>query len=415
MNLEINDDVKTEKNNNNSDNDYDSNLQSNPFYLSKLYDLIAEQLYLMPLWCGIIPEIYAKSNNNCLSECFKTRLTNNPVEKSKILGGLISKKEEWSDKKAKNKKQAIYYDSKPTAEKDLFEYDPMFLEKESKEYTEIFETAKICIEEKFEEPMEISQEEIQFDFKRFNEFYHKISNEVWDFDGAKTFFESKQTQNIKQSIVYSGQNLDESRCFSIIVELFNLNGFVPIRTLGDGNCFYRSISTLLFGTDEYYYLHYYVESYETICCKSMIKNEWAMMLNILATSILLNREILIFNLNTETLVPYCYKYLIGENNCENLKIGFASNHFVTLVCKEIHNSPFLENYILQLKLIMEIFIKNFLKYCTKYIEIIKNQNITFLVISVKRLKKIPLKLKRKEESKLFSTLEFLRFSLNGKI
>ena len=96
------DDMKTEKNNNNSDNDYDviysetaeslkkispftayfekmtctlrkkcldnnskSNLQSNPFYLSKLYDLIAEQLYLMPLWCGIIPEIYAKSNNNC--------------------------------------------------------------------------------------------------------------------------------------------------------------------------------------------------------------------------------------------------------------------------------------------------------------------------------------------------------------
>ncbi|RMZ96429.1 hypothetical protein BpHYR1_022284 [Brachionus plicatilis] len=35
---------------------------------------------------------------------------------------------------------------------------------------------------------------------------------------------------------------------------FNLNGFVPIRTLGDGDCFYRSISTLLFGTDEYYYL-----------------------------------------------------------------------------------------------------------------------------------------------------------------
>ena len=314
----------------------------------------------------------------------------NSEKESKILGGLISKKEEWSDKKAKNKKQAINYDSKPTAEKgfyfqnydifkyiyqDLFEYDPMFLEKESKEYTEIFENAKICIEEKFEEPMEISQEEIQFDFKRLNEFYHKISNEVWDFDGAKTFFESKQTQlinmtnylrNIKQSIVYSGQNLDESRCFSIIVELFNLNGFVPIRTLGDGNCFYRSISTLLFGTDKYYYLvkigsifmlleyrelfsnivtkHYYVESYETICCKSMIKDEWAMMLNILATSILLNREILIFNLNTETLVPYCYKYLIGENNCENLKIGFASNHFVPLVCKEIHNSPFLENY-----------------------------------------------------------------------
>lgn len=47
---------------------------SNEFYSPKLFKLIQDQLYIIPLWSGIM--IHDKIEGYCV----KTRLTNNPVE-----------------------------------------------------------------------------------------------------------------------------------------------------------------------------------------------------------------------------------------------------------------------------------------------------------------------------------------------
>lgn len=64
----------------------------NVFYHPQLFALIVDQLYLLPLWTGLAIDDFKKNYKSDLSECFKTRLTNNPVEnyfgllKNRVLG-----------------------------------------------------------------------------------------------------------------------------------------------------------------------------------------------------------------------------------------------------------------------------------------------------------------------------------------
>ncbi len=51
-----------------------TNFTSNEFYCPKLFDLLVKQLYLLPIWTGIIINSYK------FSYSIKTRLSNNPVE-----------------------------------------------------------------------------------------------------------------------------------------------------------------------------------------------------------------------------------------------------------------------------------------------------------------------------------------------
>lgn len=58
-----------------------------------------------------------------------------------------------------------------------------------------------------------------------------------------------------------------------------------------------------------------------------------MSLNILATSILIDRTIYSFGLNNETFVPYCQKYSMLNSNSEPIMLGFFINHFIPFLNK----------------------------------------------------------------------------------
>ncbi|RNA20988.1 hypothetical protein BpHYR1_012960 [Brachionus plicatilis] len=105
------------------------NSGKNIFFNPKLFWLIENQLYLLPIWSGLIIENFKKSHPADLSDCFKTRLSNNPVEnyfgvlKNRILqnrrvfpknsDSVIREKENWTDKKEKKQKKHIFeFDSK---------------------------------------------------------------------------------------------------------------------------------------------------------------------------------------------------------------------------------------------------------------------------------------------------------------
>ncbi|RNA36818.1 hypothetical protein BpHYR1_007425 [Brachionus plicatilis] len=55
-------------------------LEENIFYYPKLFGLIADQLYLLPLWTYIIIENFITNHQYELNEFKNTRLSNNPVE-----------------------------------------------------------------------------------------------------------------------------------------------------------------------------------------------------------------------------------------------------------------------------------------------------------------------------------------------
>ncbi|CAF1109915.1 unnamed protein product, partial [Brachionus calyciflorus] len=226
--------------------------RTNLFYNPKLFLFIKDQLYLMPLWTGILIDELNRQNLFKFSDSLKTRLTNNPVEnyfgilknrvllnrkvfpselvslsflrlKSKYLEFYMDEshsektipnfaakyKENWSDKKVKREKKRIFYEIEPIKEKgfyyknkdlynliyeDLYEFDPTNLNIKSKEFKRVSffideYVEKLNVENK---PMEIEtttienicaspENELDVDFKIYNNFLDEISNIDFDF------------------------------------------------------------------------------------------------------------------------------------------------------------------------------------------------------------------------------------------
>ncbi|CAF0853900.1 unnamed protein product [Brachionus calyciflorus] len=161
----------------------------------------------------------------------------------------------------------------------------------------------------------------------------------------------------KSIVLFSNQEKENNPKFLEILKQTKLERYhFIIKSKLDGNCFYNAISTCFFGNEENSLLiklgsifimleneilfrriivdHYYNESFEKIVCDSFSKNSWAMMLNIYATSILINRPILSFNLNHETLKVYIQKYLYRKSALEPVLIAFYINHFCPILCSE---------------------------------------------------------------------------------
>ena len=91
---------------------------------------------------------------------------------------------------------------------------------------------------------------------------------------------------------------------------------------------------ITYSNSAHYIFYSSTKSFSKISFKNKSRrNQWAMSLNILATSILLDRAIYSYGLNNETFVPYCQKYLISNSNSEPIRLGFFINHFIPLLHK----------------------------------------------------------------------------------
>jgi hypothetical protein len=145
---------------------------------------------------------------------------------------------------------------------------------------------------------------------------------------------------------------------------------IPIWCCADGNCFWYSISNLLLGSDEYFFvikvcsifmlLEYrseidkilkrydYDVSLETFIENSMKVNEFSNELNIFATCIATNRPVYSFGGEFSTHMIYSQKYELEYNKSNRpLKLAYEGNHFVALLSKEKNfNQKKIENEML---------------------------------------------------------------------
>ncbi|RNA20752.1 hypothetical protein BpHYR1_015637 [Brachionus plicatilis] len=282
-------------------------LEENIFYDPKLFGLIADQLYLLPLWTGIIIENFKTNHQNELNEFKNTRLSNNPVENYfgdiKMKNLLSNSEEKCAGKKPKRKgKKQFHYEIDPIKEKgfyyqktdifkliynDLFEFDFSNFKKTTSQ----FEIVSSLIDESSKstnnlEPMEIENQDHNITIDR-------ITNDTINLNEMKAMYDFITKEN---------HNADILKHYLIEKKYQNLFEDILQR-------------------------HYYKETFAEIFFKSARKNEWAMSLNILAA----NRTILSFGLNNETLVPYCQKYSMSLSVSEPIRLGFYINHFIPIL------------------------------------------------------------------------------------
>lgn len=167
-------------------------------------------------------------------------------------------------------------------------------------------------------------------------------------------------RNIKKYVTYTDEDTDSS--FDILKEANNLNkGFFAKNTVGDGNCFYRSVSYILFGTEDNFYIiklccifisyeyenfftdymkkTFFEESYNEFFKKICKKNEWADELVFVSAAILLNRPIFSFSVNKKSRKPFVQKFCFKVNDVKPILIGYQENHFVPILQKENHMLP----------------------------------------------------------------------------
>jgi hypothetical protein len=193
--------------------------------------------------------------------------------------------------------------------------------------------------------------------------YNELSEKnIWDLISVKNLFNTNQQifedaiANIRQikdyTLFESNLEPEKNPMYFLLLKLYNLNDFFPVNTGKDGNCFYNSISFLLFGTERYFFLikmcsifillknhelfetyirrTSYDKTYEEVILDSCIRNEYANIINIFSTSILLNRTIYCYCVNEQN-IPYGYKYKPNEAQNKPIFLAFYVNHFWSLV------------------------------------------------------------------------------------
>lgn len=160
-------------------------------------------------------------------------------------------------------------------------------------------------------------------------------------------------REIKEYTLYSNHKIDKNYSNILIINQMSL--YEAVETKKDGNCFYSSISRLLFDTEDEYFLvkilclfvmFEYKKEFESLLITesyginfdSLIKehikeNSWANQLLILALSILMNRGVNCYSIDDRTSLPNNRKYDVSESNKNPLVIGFYRNHFVPLLAR----------------------------------------------------------------------------------
>jgi hypothetical protein len=160
--------------------------------------------------------------------------------------------------------------------------------------------------------------------------------------------------SIKKKI-YSDEKIDRS--FDKLMESNGLSQeFYAVSTKGDGNCFYRSISYLLFDDEEYYFvikfcciyllfeykshfINYFRDTssgtFENKILYYITSNTYADECSYILTEILINRPILSISCDKVDYRPFKLKYCTLENiNEKPIYIGFLNNHMVSILLKD---------------------------------------------------------------------------------
>lgn len=159
-------------------------------------------------------------------------------------------------------------------------------------------------------------------------------------------------RSIKKYTYFTTQIKDER--FNDVLLSNNLTiGYHAKYTVGDGNCFFRSVSYLLFATENCYDIiklccifiildyesffknilkeYCYNFNYETLLRNLCRKDEWASEIIFIATSILLNRPILSFTCDEKSKKPFVINYSFEHNDVSPILIGYYKHHFVPLL------------------------------------------------------------------------------------
>ncbi len=168
----------------------------------------------------------------------------------------------------------------------------------------------------------------------------------------------KRLRTIKENFRYNNESIETKEGFVDILKQSQLESyFFNVKTGEDGNCFYRAISKLLFGQQDFYYLIkisalFFIferkEEFDNVFNKGKTNfklflqkhsrhNEWADEIIILATSLVLNRPIITFSItnSSQLFCLHFYKDTILENFFKVMPftISFYSSHYTTLMQK----------------------------------------------------------------------------------
>ena len=364
-----------------------NNVKENSLSNYELFRILWGELYLIPIWSGIM------INNEKISYSIKSRLSNNAVEnyfsilKNKILNGikflstseLVSKlyrhlyarysmfyndnsnfqlenqmnknqqiEEKWIDKNIKRKhaKNFFYKNFDITSLKSINneeKIEKMAIDNNDHltklDDDKIFQNKeKLMAIKKLVKIVEHSTVSFNFIKKSFNES-KQILNE---------FFQKIRNLSL---IKYSNQDINEPNRKKLQLS----DDYYPIDSTGNGNCLYNSISILLFGNEELYYLikicsifiilenetffnhliycFKFELEYEKFIKKTCKKKEYGSTLNLVAISLLLDKTINCFVESKRTNTSVYHVYSIRKNKSEKIILGCINEHFFPILIK----------------------------------------------------------------------------------
>ena len=373
-------------------------LPANPFYSKKLMSILTHYLYILPLWTGIILKKNILSVGSEL-QLIGSRLTNNYVEnhfghlKNNIFSKQIHLMPSQFILQMYNTLKSnflLFYrqDSSNQADEDINMQpasSPVLAE-----LREVWEKRKQSTFKRekgfFYKSNDIgipnlNNIEQQLDF---DQIFFNIENESQCLNLVQTLFLELQKQTdfmtithlleehkqlLLQTLDILRLNLDRRHylshsyaidtSFKPILELNGVsNEYFAIQTSPDGNCFYRSLSTLLFGNEKHFtvvklcslftivnsfpniFKHILqrtqsVDSFELFVMKSFKAGEWASDYNILSAVLMLQTSIFCFssrkisNKLDQHNIYYTWPDVFKEN-CR-VSIAFNGSHFVPIV------------------------------------------------------------------------------------
>jgi hypothetical protein len=363
--------------------------KNNIFYSNDLFKILWEQLYIIPIWSGLI--IF----NQPMTYKVKTRLSNNPVENyfSIVKNKILNKKknlatseivsaffkysyarylkyfnsdknnntnsakmhqEIWTDKNKKLKKNKSFYFENfdiyklkllgtneemetEQIESDQMDNDQMETNENQPKQTLIENREKIC---------------------QFKNLLTYIEQKSISFNNVKKkFFEMKNTldefvlflRNIHKFTEFKGQEIyDEFK------KILNLNeDLYPVYNSSNGNCLYNSISILLFGNEDFFFIikicsifilfeyefffkhviHAFDRevTFEKFILNTCRKNEFGEILNILSISILLNKTVFNFIESKKKDENVKWIFSLRSNDFQRVLIGCFNSHFFPIL------------------------------------------------------------------------------------
>lgn len=191
----------------------------------------------------------------------------------------------------------------------------------------------------------------------------------------KVFLENKNTfrsviafirNKTNYYTVYNDESVDDR--YKDLIKASKLENYKPIKTNGDGNCFYRCISHVLFGSEEKYFLvkmcsiyllianehlfrylrekHAYETDFDEFINKTIgtkTKIEWANQNNIISVELLLEQTINIYSFYLSKNInktAYSLEYRLTDNvNKPIITIALKDSHFVTLLASNKKTEP----------------------------------------------------------------------------